>query len=90
MKKRILIALLLIALCAVLVSCGGISKDKAVDLALKSIGTSKVYVQKWEVSLDKSQNPAVYLVTAWREGKYVIAVNSKTGEIVSTQFTPQE
>ena len=90
MKKRVLAALLLIALCAVLVSCGGISKDKAVDIALKSIGTSKVYVQKWEVELDKSQSPAVYRVTTWRDGKYIISVNSKTGDIVSTEVIPQE
>ena len=89
MKKRLFTVLLLIALCAVLVSCGGISKDKAVDLALKSIGTSKVYVQKWEVSQDKSQNPPVYVVTAWREGKYVITVNAKTGDIISTELYPQ-
>ena len=90
MKKRLFVSMLLIAFCVVLVSCGGISKDKAVDLALKSIGTSKVYVQKWEVELDKSQNPAVYRVTTWRDGKYIISVNSKTGEIVSTEVIPQE
>ena len=90
-KYRIWIVMALVLICAtIIVSCGGISKDKAVDLALKSIGTSKVYVQKWEVSLDKSQNPAVYVVTAWREGKYVISVNSKTGEIVKTELIPQE
>lgn len=90
MKKRLLAVSLLIALCVILVSCGGISKDKAVDLALKSIGTSKVYVQKWEVELDKSQSPAVYRVTTWRDGKYIISVNSKTGDIVSTEVIPQE
>jgi len=90
-KTSRIIAVLTVALvlCSILVSCGGISKDKAVDLALKSIGTSKVYVQKWEVELDESKEPAVYRVTAWREGKYVICVNKKTGDIVSTDFTPQ-
>ena len=90
MKKIVFAALLLVVLCVVLVSCGGISKDKAVELALKSIGTTKVYVQKWEVTQDKSQNPPAYVVTAWREGKYIITVNSKTGEIVSTELIPQE
>lgn len=89
MIKKCLVIVLLFAIGLTLVSCGGVSKDKAVDIALKSINTSKVYVQKWEVELDKSQNPAVYRVTAWREGRHVICVNSKTGDIVSSEVFPE-
>lgn len=89
MKKAYLIALFVLLFSVTLVSCGGISKDKAVDIALKSIGTSKVYVQKWEVELDKSVSPAVYKVTTWREGKYIINVDSKSGEVVKTDFFPE-
>ena len=89
MGRKMLVALLLAITLLLLVSCG-VSKNKAVDIALQSIGTSKVYVQKWEVELDKSKSPAVYMVTAWREGKYVIGVDSKTGNIVSSEFTPDK
>ncbi len=89
MKKAYLIALFDLLFSVTLVSCGGISKDKAVDIALKSIGTSKVYVQKWEVELDKSTSPAVYKVTTWREGKYIISVDSKSGEVVKTDYFPE-
>ncbi len=90
MRKKAKVAFLLAIACLLLVSCGGISKDKAVDIALKSIGTSKVYVQKWEVELDKTKSPAVYQVTTWRDGKHVISIDSKTGEIVGNEFTPEE
>ena len=89
MKKALSIMILSFVIMLSLVSCGGISKDKAVDIALKSIGTSKVYVQKWEVVLDDSASPSVYRVTTWRDGKYVISVDSKTGDVISTEFTPQ-
>lgn len=89
MKKAYLIALFVLLFSVTLVSCGGISKDKAVDIALKSIGTSKVYVQKWEVELDKSASPAVYKVTTWKEGKYIISVDSKSGEVVKTDYFPE-
>ena len=89
MKKALLIMVFSFVILLSLVSCGGISKDRAVDIALKSIGTSKVYVQKWEVEVDDSSKPSVYRVTTWRDGKYVICVDSKTGDVISTDFTPQ-
>jgi uncharacterized membrane protein YkoI len=85
MKKSICVFVFVMA-CLLLVSCG-ISKDKAVDIAIESIGTSKVYVQKWEVEEDKENG--LYKVTTWKDGKYVISVDSKTGKIVESEFTPE-
>jgi uncharacterized membrane protein YkoI len=87
MKKALIIALCLL-FCFCLVSCGGISEDKATEIALNSLGFTKVYVQKWEVELDKTVSPAVYKVSIWNDSRFDVFVDSKSGDILSTDVSP--
>lgn len=78
-------------MCISLTACGTISKEKAIDIALDSLGMSRVYTPRNDAELDESVTPAVYKVTVWTEsGNHVITVNAKTGDIISSTIESVE
>ncbi len=85
MKKRILSALLALALCLPLAGCSGqIGKSKAEDLALEALELNRTTTPKIESELDKSADPPVYRVVLYQPSvNQIVLVNAKTGEIVS-------
>ena len=88
MKNRVkLVAIILLSLSILLVSCGGISKEKSIDIALKSLGLTRVYTPRNDSELIKSEN--CYVVTVWTDScKYVVKVDSKSGNVLSTEILP--
>ena len=77
MKKKVnLVAILILSLSILLVSCGGISKEKSIDIALKSLGLTRVYTPRNDSELNKSDNC------------YVVKVDSKSGDVLSTETLP--
>lgn len=88
MKKKAKFAVVLIlSLSILLVSCGGISKEKSIDIALKSLGLTRVYTPRNDSELNKSEN--CYVVTVWTDSnKFVVKVDSKSGDVLSTETLP--
>ena len=88
MKKKVnLVAILILSLSILLVSCGGISKEKSIDIALKSLGLTRVYTPRNDSELNKSDN--CYVVTVWTDScKYVVKVDSKSVDVLSTETLP--
>ena len=88
MKKKAKFAVVLIlSLSILLVSCGGISKEKSIDIALKRLGLTRVYTPRNDSELNKSEN--CYVVTVWTDSnKFVVKVDSKSGDVLSTETLP--
>ena len=88
MRKKVnLVAILILSLSILLVSCGGIPKEKSIDIALKSLGLTRVYTPRNDSELNKSDN--CYVVTVWNDScKYVVKVDSKSGDVLSTETLP--
>lgn len=88
MKKKAKFAVVLIlSLSILLVSCGGISKEKSIDIALKSLGLTRVYTPRNDSELNKSEN--CYVVTVWTDSnKFVVKVDSKSGDVLSNETLP--
>lgn len=85
-KKSTIIVILIITALLLLVSCG-VSKEKSIDIALKSLGLTRVYTPRNDSELD--ENSKAYNVTIWTDScKYLVKVDAKKGDILSTETLP--
>jgi uncharacterized membrane protein YkoI len=84
MKRTAFVSLILLML-VLLTSCGKISSDKAIDIALDELKLDRVTSPRIEATLDKSSSPSMYKVIIYQAyNNQIVYVDAKTGSVVST------